>query len=222
MQHEVIENIKVQAGTTHRLGIRVSTSPVESGKAGAFALAEAFLTVGSTVHNLVTDGLVVPEMVEYCRPDASTALEASVTATPMYSAAGGPSSENIYIVTVDSTVGYSANEFVRGKGKGTGEGHVHEILEVTNGTTLELHSSSANFDIEDGDTIERVDGSGVYVGYIDLDVSDYLSATDPTGELRLVLTAEASGADPVFDSGAQVVITKTFELDLGGRGYRAG
>ena len=79
----------MQIGVDHLVHLAISTSPIASGKAGAFDLDEAVLTVGSTVTDLVAGGLTVIEMIEQATPTDSGAT-AATTATPVFGAGAGP------------------------------------------------------------------------------------------------------------------------------------
>ncbi|KKL07193.1 hypothetical protein LCGC14_2588480, partial [marine sediment metagenome] len=139
-----------------------------------------------------------------------------------YSAGLGPGGENVQILTVDDSSSFSVSNHLRGQGKGAGEGHVHEILAIPDGNTIRVHSSSTDFDIIDGDTVEEVEPSGSYVGAFELDIDTYFNIADPTGELGIVVTTVATGNDPAFIASEQLQWTWNLELDLSGRGYRAG
>ena len=119
-----------QVGTTHRVQLAVTTYPQASGKAGAFEMDESQITVDGSRTDL---SWTMPEMIELAKA-LDTPVEASMTADPVYSAGGGPSGENIYVLTVDSTSGFAVGQYARGKDKPYGEGHVHEVLAVPDGT----------------------------------------------------------------------------------------
>ena len=71
----------VQARTTHRVNIGLSTSPAESGRAGSFIVNLAKLTVSTTVYDLTDNvDVVFSELVEAGRANGKTA---SVTASPL-------------------------------------------------------------------------------------------------------------------------------------------
>ena len=211
----------IQFGTSYRVQLETTTSPAELGKAGAFLLQEASLKIGSVVTDLIAAGWTVPAMVESAFATTPTA-EASVTAVPTFSAGGGPVSENIYIIQVDSSAPFTVGEYVRGKGKIDGEGRVHEILAIPDGTHIHVHSSTTAFDIVNGDTVERVTPTGVYTGALALDVDTYFTATDFSGELKIIQTTVDAGADPIFSGVNNLVWTFSLKTDLAGRGFKAG
>lgn len=208
----------VQIGTIHRLMLEVTTDPAELGKAAGFLLRETIITVGSTRTNL---GLSTPKMVERAHAPSSP-NEAATDGTPAYSAGLGPMGENVYIVTVDDSSPFSVGMYVRAKNQPAGQGIVHEVLAIPDGITMHLHSSTGDFDIVDGDTVEEVTPSGVYIGVVELDVDIYLGVSTPTAELHAVMDTENTGNDPVFTVIQQLNWTWALELDLTGRGFTAG
>lgn len=215
----------VQPGTTASLRIQVDTASVseENGKAGAFVLREAILSSadGTVVDLVATASWVAPAMVErayFITGDAT----AEVSGAPAYSAAAGPSSENIYIVTVDDSSDFEVGDFVRAQAQPSGQGQVYKVLAIPSGTLMHLHCKSGGCDIVDGDTVEEVQPLGTYVGSFDFPVSTYLDAGNSTAELRLIITTVATGADPKFASSSELTWTLGLELDIGSRAYRAG
>ncbi len=219
-----LRRVTVQPGTTARLRIEVETDPAESGKAGAFELKEAVLSpAGGSPVDLMSLAApwVAPAMIERAYPTPSGG-SASVTADPTYSAGGGPTGENVYIVDVDDSSDFTVADISRAADQGEGEGQGYEVLEIPDGTHLHLHAKQAGFDIIDGDTVEGVEATGVYVGYFELDVDDYLSAAVTTAELHIVMVTVATGDDPKFNTAQTLTWTFSLELDLAGRGYKAG
>lgn len=212
---------KVQLGVSHQVNLALQTSAPVNGKAGAFTLESAKLTVGATVNDLVVDGLTMPEMIELGRATPGGG-SAATTGTPTFVAGGGPSSEDVYSIPVDNSAVFSVGEFLRGRDKPAGQGHVHEILDIPSGTEIVVHASSVNFDIVNGDTVEQVDPSGIYVGFFDLDVDAYISASDPSGQLEVVVSTVTTGDAPKFTNDTQLIWRRAIELDLSGRGFRTG
>lgn len=207
----------IQAGVIHRLSLSMESSPVESGKAGAFDLKEATLVVGATETDLVTAGWTTPDMVEVAYGVTGTA---SVTSAPVYAAAGGPSSENVYNIPVDDSSPFLAGEFLRAQSNGST--YVYEVLAVPDGTTIQVHAASADFAVINGNVVEQVTATGVYVGSLSLVVDTYFTVGQPTGELRIVMSTVASGDDPVFSTAEDLVWVFSLSLDIAGRPFRVG
>lgn len=212
----------VQPGTVAKLRVEVETSPVETGKAGAFVLREAVLDVDGTATSLVTaESWVMPAMVERAFRH-SGAETASVTAAPVFSAASGPLGEDAWDVTVDSTVGFTVGDHVRATNQPDDEGQVFIVLSIPDGTSMLIHGKSGGCDIISGDTLEEVTSTGVYCGTFELDVDDYLDAGSPTGQLRILAQTVATGDAPAFDAVETLTWTFDLTLDIGSRQYRAG
>ena len=212
----------VQPGTTAKVTIEVETDPAETGRAGAFELREAVLSIDGVATDLIVDeSWIMPTMIEMAfHPTAGET--ASVTADPTFAAASGPSGEDAWTVTVDSTVGFTVGDHTRSSLQPDGEGQVYVVLEIPSGTELLLHGKSGGCDIADGDTVEEVTPTGTYNGTFELGVDDYLDAGSSTGQLRVVVQTVATGDAPKFDSVETLVWTFDLTLDLGSRQYRAG
>lgn len=212
----------VQPGTTAKLRVEVETDPAETGKAGAFVLREAVLDVDGTPTDLVADeSWTMPAMVERAfKP--SGAETASVTTAPTFSAGSGPSGEDAWDVTVDSTVGFTVGDHVRSAEQPDDEGQVFVILSIPDGTSLLVHGKSGGCDITSGDTLEEVTPTGVYCGTFELAVDDYLNAGSPTGQLRVLAQTVATGNVPKFDAVETLTWIFDLTLDIGSRQYRAG
>ena len=114
-------------------------------------------------------------------------------------------------------------QFLRARGKQLGQGHIHEVLAVPSGVLIHVHSTETAFDIVDGDTVERVEPTGVYSASVSLPVDTYLSTSNVTGTLQVVASTVVSGNGPKFLSEIDCAWVKTVELDLSGRdGFRVG
>lgn len=212
----------VQPGTTARLRVEVETDPAETGRAGAFVLREAVLDVDGSATDLVADeSWTMPAMVERAFRH-SGAETASVTASPSFAAGSGPAGEDAWDVTVDSTVGFTVGDHVRAAEQPDDEGQVYTILSIPDGTSLLVHGKSGGCDIVSGDTLEEVTPTGVYCGFFELSVDDYLDAGSPSGTLRVVAQTVATGNAPAFDSVETLSWTFDLTLDIGSRQYRAG
>ena len=217
---------EVQPGTTHRLRIEVETTPAQTGRAGAFALQEAVLTVGSgspvDMTGLATNPWTTPAMPERAYPQPTSPASATVTGTPVFASGAGPGGEDVYDIPVASSAGWSVNDFTRAADQPEGEGQVYKVLQVPDGTTLRVHCKSGGMDIVSGDTLEEVIPLGVYVGFFDLVIDDYLNAGNTQAQLVLsMMLVNDGGNDPEFDS--ESVVTWTFSLTLDvDRAYRAG
>lgn len=212
----------VQPGTTAKLRVEMTTDPAQTGRSGAFVLQEAILDADGTVTDLtVSDDWVTPAMIERAfRPTG--AATAAVTATPVFSSASGPSGEDAWVVTVDSTIGFEVGDLVRAAEKADSAGRTHSVLAIPDGTSLQLHGSSTAFDIADGDDIEQVTGTGVYAGLFEFDVDAHMNAAHPDAQLRVLIETTATGDTPKFDTAAVLAWTFDLSLDLGSRQYRAG
>jgi|6_EtaG_2_1085325.scaffolds.fasta_scaffold00031_99 hypothetical protein len=210
----------VMVSETRRIPLTLVTSPPQYGHAGAFDLAHALLTVSGTTDDLIADAVAVSEFVESGAPVATTA--AAVSSTPAFSAGGGPNSEDVYDITVDDSGVFSVGQFVRAVDKDAGEGLIHEILELPDGTSILVHAISGKIDIVDGDILERVIPTGVYTGYIDIPISDYLSFTNSTGTLIMVGEPVITGDGPVFSTDFKVTWIRELRVDPTGSGFRAG
>ena len=215
----------VQPGTTVKLRVELDTTSVaeENGKAGAFLLQEAYLSdADGTVTDLESaQSWVAPAMVERAYAPAGNAT-AAVSGTPSYSAGGGPSSENIYIITVDDSSNFTVDDLVRAQAQPDGQGQVYKILAIPSGTIIHVHAKSGGMDVVSGDTLEEVTGTGVYVGSFSLPVSTYLDASKTVAEVRIVMTTVATGVDPKFAASQALVWTFALGLDVGSRPYQAG
>lgn len=209
----------VQVGTTARLRMEVDTSDAEqNGKAGAFTLKEGIVSAGDVATDL---SATMPVMVERAYPTDSGA-STSVTGTPTYTAGGGPSGENVYDVPVSDSSGFTVGGYVRASGQPDGEGQVYEVLDKPDGTTVQVHCKSGGMDVVNGDTLEEVTPTGVYVGYLPFVVDTYMNASKPTGEVRLIVTTVATGDDPKFSTSSELVWTFDLELETSLRPFRAG
>lgn len=207
----------VQLGTTAYVNLALSAT--ESGKGGGFSVDSAVLkTEDGTVSAISVSG---DAFVELGRP-VDPVAEAAVTATPTFSSGGGPSGEDVWVVTVDDTSPFSTGDHVRGKDKPLGQGHIHEVLAVPSGTVVHLHATSTAFDIIDGDTVEKVTALGVYSGSVLLDVGTYFGVDNQSGDLEVTVSTLDTGNGPVFDSEVDVTWVRSLELDLSGRGFRVG
>lgn len=203
--------LMVNPGETLSAEVVIATSAVESGKVGALSITEAFLSIAGVSESLMSETLV--DFVELATPVVSGA-SATVSGTPTYSAGGGPSSENIYVVTVSSSTGFVVGDYVRGADQPDGQGGVYKILAIPDASTLHLHCGSGDMDIVSGDTVEEVNPTGMYRGAIEFDVDDYLDIASPGGRLSLVVTARSTGDDPAFAAAAYIGFTRTVMLDV--------
>ncbi len=212
----------VQPGTTAKLRIEMESSPAETGVAGAFALREAIITVDGEPTNLITDeSWAMPTMVERAfRPSGGET--ASVTATPSFSSGSGPSGEDAWTLTVDSTTGFSVGDRVRAAEQPDYEGQVYVVLSIPSGTSMKIHGKTSGCDIANGDTLEEVTATGIYDGYFEFAVDDYLSAGSPDGQLRVLVQTVSTGNAPTFEVTETLSWTFDLTLDLGSRQYRAG
>jgi hypothetical protein len=214
--------LRVDSGSTARIVVTVTTTPPVSGKAGAWLLGEMLLCVGEDddgVIDLEDDGVEMPTMVESASPVDGGAT-ASVTGDPVFEAEGGPQDEDVYEVPVDDSTDFEIGDLVRGVRKPDGQGLVHRVVGKGSGI-LRLHAHEGQFDIVDGDTLEVVEGSGVYVGFVDLSVDDYLSVSQRRATFRMSAITLMSGDGPKWDQAAVLSWVRTVELTVN-PGYRTG
>jgi hypothetical protein len=211
----------VQPGTTARLRVEVATSPAQLGRAGAFDLKEAFITVDGvpTDLELAAAPFTTPSMVERAYGDG--VATASLTGPPVYVAGGGPGAENVYNLPVASSAGYAALQYTRGVGQPEGQGQVYKVVDVPDGTTVQVHAKDAGMDIVNGDSIETVVSNGEYAGFFDLPVDTYMNPGSTSAEVRVVVGLTTGGVDPAFDSADTLSWTFGLTLDVD-RAYRAG
>lgn len=214
-------SLSAQKNTSRRVGLIFKTDPPTYGKPLGFSVQEAVLSIGSTAHDLISDGETISDFVESALGSATTA---SVTSDPTLGTWGVDSLRSATVPVDDSSALFDG-DYVRASGKAIGEGHVYEILEVPDAFSIVVWLDTlqpAKFDIADGDTIEKVTPSGVYTGYLDLTVNDYLDSTTPSASL--IVTGEAVVEDkaPGFPTSEKVTWHRVIELDLSGRGFRAG
>lgn len=213
----------VQTGTTKSVYLAVQTVPVLSGLAGAFVANEITLKMGTsgTVVDLLTALGTDPldDLIELAKTDGNTA---ATTGVPTFSAGGGPSGEDIYIITVDDSSPFTIGEYARASGKGPGAGHVHKILALPSGLLMHLHASSTAFDIINGNTVEGVVPSGIYAGFINVAVDTYFSAADAKAELSVVASGVITGNAPKFATAQQLSWVRNLDLDLAGRTFKVG
>jgi len=215
-----LHRLRVQPGTVALLRIELDTTSLvkESGKAGAFSLREAY---AENINLKSAESWSDPVMVERAHP-TSVSVEASVTGVPVFSSNAGPDDENVYIIPVDDSSSFSVGDFVRAKDQPEGSGQVFEIVAIPSGTIIRVHAKQANFDIEDGDTVEKVEPTGVYVGSFEFPVDGYLNAGSISSAVRVIVTTINTGDNPRFNSVQTLVWTFDLELDVGSRLYRAG
>ncbi len=207
---------RVQKGTTHSLSFQDDLT--ESGKGGAVSVSSAQMTVGATVTDLSEVDLSydVAEAVGLQSSGHST----QVTATPVYSAGGGPGSENVWTVSVVDSSGFTVGDVVTTRDQVHPGGYTYEVVDLPNGTEVTLHSSSSYMDISDGDTLVEVDGTGVYVSNISFPVDTYITPQEPIGSMIIVLRTVAETADPGFATPSLITKVFNFELDQTGQLFR--
>lgn len=214
--------VQVEPGGTVVLRLRVETSPVEIGRAGMFLLREAIGTFGDTIVDMADvhswDGLGLSEQGYASDGGASSVAQDD----PVYSAGSGPVGEDAWLIEVASSVDFQVGDHVRASGKGDGACHIYEVLAVPDGTHIQVWCPSGAMTIENGDTVEQCEGSGVYSGTLSFLASDHLDAGVVSGQVRVVMTTVAAGDGPVFDS--ERVLSWTFDvmLLLGQTPYRTG
>ena len=218
---------QVQPGTQHQLHVELVTDPVESGKVGSIIIEEFVLkmVVSDDVNDLealLPGALINAGMVETAFFPVGNAT-AALTIPPTFSSGGGPMGEDICILTVDDSSGFIVSDFLRARDRGHGLGHAYEILALPSGTVIHVHCGAlADLDVADGDTVEEVTPSGVYVGNFEVDADTFFKVTDPRGEARLSVTTKITGNGPTFSSANHLTWAWSLSLDLTGRGFRAG
>lgn len=207
----------VQPGTAARLRVEVDTDPSQVGKAGAFSLKEAVVTISGVASDL---GWLTPAMVERAYRDGGATAETD--GDPVFTAGGGFSGENVWDITVDDSSSFVIGDFVRAQLQPDGQGAVYEVLDLPDGTTIVVHGPETGFDIADGDTVEVVEPTGVYVGYFDFIVDDYMNSGSTAAEIRVIMRTVATGDAPKFDVPSTLTWTFDLTLDVGSRQYVTG
>lgn len=209
----------VQPGTVAKLRIEIVTGPSETGRTGGFVLREAMIDVDGVTTNLTS--WTMPVMVERAFK-LSGAETASVTASPSFSAGAGPIGEDVWDITVDSTVGFTVGDFIRAAVQPDNQGQVYRVLSIPDGTSLIVHGKISGCDIVNGDTVEEVTPTGIYTGAFDFVVDDFLDSGSTTGSLRVIAQTVDTGDAPAFDTVVTAVWNFDLQLDIGSRQYRVG
>lgn len=207
----------VQPGTTARLRVEVETDPVESGKVGAFSLKESVVTVSSVASDLAWSA---PAMVERAYYDSGATAETD--GDPEFVEGGGSDGEDVWVMVVDDSSSFVVGDFVRARMQPDGEGCVYEVLNVPDGVSIMVHGPELGFDIVDGDTIEVVEPTGVYAGYFDFSVDDYMNSGSTSAEIRVIIRTKSAGNAPKFNTSSVLTWTFDLTLDVGSRQYTAG
>jgi hypothetical protein len=212
-----------QLGTIVRVNLAMKTSPPTYGLAGAFVAKSIELRmISSDSYNDILVDMATDPAKHFSEIAKPNGLTAATTTAPIYSAGGGPSGENIYIIEVDDTSPFSVGSYVRGASKELGEDMVHEVLAIPSGTIMHVHSSQDYFYIINGDTVQGVVPTGVYSGFISFSADSYFSASDVSGELLTSFESISTGNSPKMTSTQDASWSTSIDLDIAGRLFRAG
>lgn len=209
---------RVQRDVMHRFSTIASLT--ESGKAGAIEIASAQLTVGSIVTDLMEVDLGYG--VSEAAPETDSGHSTQLTADPVFVSGGGPGGEDAWSLTVVDSSGFTVGDIIKTFNKVFPGGATYEVLDLPNGTEVQIHAASDQMDIVNGDTVFEVDGTGEYVIGMEFDVNTYLSPQEPVGALVLVIKTVVVGNEPAFTTQATLVRDFNFELDLTGQAFRTG
>ena len=209
---------RVQRDVMHRFSTIAAL--LESGRAGAIEIASAQLTVGSTVTDLMETDLSYAVSEAASPTDSGHSTE--LIGPPVYVAGGGPGGQNAWTLPVVDSSGFTVGDVIKTFNKGFPGGSTYLVLDLPNGTEVQVHAASDQMDIVDSDTIIEVDGTGDYVLSMQFDVDQYLTPQSPTGDLVLVIKTVAVANDPSFTAQSTLTRDFNFELDLTGQAFRTG
>lgn len=209
---------RVQRGLFHQFSVGLAL--IESGRGNAIEVASAQLTTGSGVIDLMEVDLSY-SVAEAGSPTVG-GHSTQLTGPPVFTAAGGPSGEDIFTLPVVDSSLFTIGDTIKTFDKSFPGGATFQIVDLPNGTEVVVHSAVDGMDIIDGDTIVEVDGTGDYVIGMGFQVDDYLTPQSPLASLILVFKTVVTGDEPAFTVQSTVVKDFNFELDLTGQAFRTG
>lgn len=175
-----------------QLLVSVTTQAAESGKHGAMQITRATLSRPDGTSTALTPTSTI--MREEANA-TSTPWTGGVVSTP--SVTTGTGGKAAYSITVGTTTGLSAGQYVRSTAAGlTG---VYQVDAISSGTVLRVFAAPGELDIASGATIERVTPETWYSSTVPVDYDDLQGQVcELKVEIDGLTSASRTSTYPVF------------------------
>lgn len=148
----------------------------------------------------------------------SSPVETTVSGAPSFGAGGGTGGKDIYTVSVASASGLAAGNFIRSKA--AGKGGVYKIDSIS-GTDVKVFAGTAEMDIENGATIEKVTPEGWYAGQVNVSYAN-LNGLHCVAEVDIdVLTSADRANKPAALAADNARVKSEFGPNTASTGYRS-